>query len=298
MLLAECARGPEPVGGTAALVDALVAACRDAGVELRLGTEAKHIRLSPTGVEGVELADGETIAAGVVASAEDPGHTLLELVPGARLPPPVERAVATWRTRGSSAMLLVALSAPPRFPGCARGAPAGIPERIIAARGLRELERTADHLKYGRLPEEPWLDVRVWSVRDPDCAPAGAATLSVLMHGVPYALDGGWSEDARTRLVAAGLARLEHLAPGVRDALVACELLTPVDLEERYATAGGHLHRGELALDQLWLQRPSLALSRYATPIPGLYLCGSASHPGGPFLGGAGALAARSVLAG
>jgi len=284
VLLAECARGAEPVGGAAALVDALVSTCREAGVELRLGVRATRIRLDGRRVAGVELADGETIAAGAVASADDPGRTLLDLLPGGALAPKIEGEVAAWRTRGSDAVLLLALSS----------TPGELPARAIGAGSLVELERAADHLKYGSLPEAPWLDVRAWT--DPDCAPPGGATLSVLMHGVPHALADGWTDDARENLADAALAALERLVPGAGASVVARELLTPADLEARFGLAGGHLARGELALDQLWLQRPALALARYTTPIEGLTLCGAASHPGGPFLGGAGALAARALL--
>jgi len=85
-------------------------------------------------------------------------------------------------------------------------------------------------------------------------------------------------------------------APGVSASVLGQELLTPPDIEQRYGTPGGHVFDGEIALDQLWLQRPSLGLGRYRTPIPGLFLGGSGSHPGGPFRGGAGALAARALL--
>ena len=148
------------------------------------------------------------------------------------------------------------------------------------------------------LPEQPWLDIRVWSQSEPTCAPSGATTLSVHVHGVPRDLASSWDQSARETLRTRVLQALERVCPGARDAIVAEQLLTPLDLEARYGVRGGHLYRGEQALDQLWVQRPSLALCRYATPIAGLFLCGAASHPGGPFAGGAGILGARTALKG
>ncbi|NOT29940.1 MAG: NAD(P)/FAD-dependent oxidoreductase, partial [Planctomycetes bacterium] len=130
-------------------------------------------------------------------------------------------------------------------------------------------------------------------------APQGKAVAIVLCHTVSHDLagEGGWNDDTRARLERSLLAAFEEMAPGVGASVLAKQLLTPPDIEQRYCTPGGHLFDGELALDQLWLQRPSLTLGRYATPIGGLFLGGSGSHPGGPFRGGAGILAARALLA-
>ena len=118
-------------------------------------------------------------------------------------------------------------------------------------------------------------------------------------HTVPRDLrgEGGWNDATRTRLTRALLSAFETLAPGVGATIVASQLLTPADIETRHGKEGGHLFDGELALDQLWVQRPALTLARYATPIAGLFLGGSSSHPGGPFRCGAGVLGARALLA-
>jgi phytoene dehydrogenase-like protein len=295
LIARECARGPEPAGGMAALVAALAARCEELGVELRTGTSVAALEGDQDGVTGVRLADGETLATGLVLSALDPRGTLLDLVPPNLLPTDVETEIQGWRSRGSTAVHALALSAPPRFTCAPEGA---TPERVVTARTLETLERAADALKYGALPEAPWLDARVWSASDPDTAPAGAATLSLHVHGVPCTPEGGWTAELRNALRESVLGELERVAPGSRDLVVADELLVPSDLEERFGATGGHLYHGEQALDQLWLQRPSIALSRYATPIPGLYLAGAGSHPGGPFAGGAGSLGARAALRG
>lgn len=286
LLLREAARGPEPVGGLAAVVDALLGRCAETGVQLHLGATPERIHTADAGTTGVELEGGERLETHLVLSALDPSVTLMELVTPGVVPHHIEAEVRTWRSRGSTAVHLFALSK--AFSG-----PDGA-ARVITATTPVELERAADSLKYGVLPEEPWLDIRVWSQSDPACAPPGATTLSVHVHGVPHEL--AWDQSTRDQLRTRVLQALERVFPGAGDAIVAEQLLTSVDLEERYGVRGGHLYRGEQALDQLWVQRPSLALSRYSTPIPGLFLCGAASHPGGPFAGGAGILGARMAL--
>jgi phytoene dehydrogenase-like protein len=291
MLMREAARGPEPVGGAAALVRALIARCEELNVRVELG-------MAPTGilfdrsvaprVAGVELGDGSRMESGLVLSALDPKTTLLDLVRPGLLPQHVEAEVDGWRMRGSSAVLLLALSKEPELPGGA--------ERLCTASSPFVLERAADALKYGEQPAEPWLDVRDCGRGDPGCAPAGAGTLAVHVHGVPRDLRGGWTDAARDDLRERVLAALERAVPGVRDSLVGQKMLTPADLESELGLRGGQLFGGEEVLDQLWLQRPSLALSRYATPLVGLYLGGSGNHPGGAYLGGAGVLAARRAL--
>ena len=285
---------PEPVGGPGMLAAALLDACTKAGVVVRTSSAARSLRIGPQGVEAVELAGGEVLACRAVLSTLTPARTLLELVPAGTLGASTENAARSFRARGAMAVLRLALAAPPRFAG-RENDPI---EHAVSAADLLTLERAADCLKYRKLPAEPWVEVRIPSRADPSLAPAGKAVAIVQCHTAPYDLsgDGGWSDAARKRLSSSMMAAFERLAPGVGATVLAQELLTPPDIEQRYGTAGGHVYDGELALDQLWLQRPSLALGRYTTPVAGLYLGGSGSHPGGPFRGGAGVLAARALV--
>jgi phytoene dehydrogenase-like protein len=217
------------------------------------------------------------------------------LLPPALAPLSVERAVHSSRARGTPAVLRLALARPPVFAGREQE-PVERAVGFLGAASMLALERAADCLKYGTLPAEPWIEVRVPSRADPALAPEGKAVALVACHTVPHALAGGWNAARRAELERALLAALESLAPGTGASVLASELLTPVDIEARHGTPGGHPYDGEIALDQLWLQRPSLALGRYATPIRGLWLGGAGAHPGGPFLGGAGVLSARALL--
>jgi len=284
MLLRSATRGSGPAGGPAALVDALVACLESSGGKLRLGVPPAALELGGDGVEGVVLEGGDRIDTKLVLSALDPKRTFLDLLGPASIDMDVEKIAMNWRMRGSHAVLLLALSEAPAF------------QRAISASSLVELEKTSDHLKYGRLAEPIWVQADVPSADDSSLAPEGSAVLVLVAHGIPHGLRGGWNAEADGALEASMLSALERIAPGCASRIVGKDLMNPLDIERRFGLGGGHPHAGELSLDQLWLQRPGLQLSRYATPIPGLFLGGSSSHPGGPFLAGAGILAARKAL--
>jgi phytoene dehydrogenase-like protein len=291
-LLRECAGGETLAGGPPALIAALLSACRAAGAELRTGTEVARIRLDKGKVAGVTLASGETIDAPVVLSSADPKRTMLKLLAPGSLPLKIEDELRRVRSRGSAAKIHLALSGPLEIGG-------GAHEAIRIGGGhVDDLERAFDAIKYRRFSEHPHLEIRVPTVADPTLAPAGHHVVSILASFAPYALDGGWTQETRDQLGDAVLAVLEKHAPGVRSRLVAKEVLTPVDLETTFALTGGQLHHGELALDQLLMMRPVPSAPRYQTTVPGLFLGGSGSHPGGGVRPTAGLLAAEAVLAG
>jgi phytoene dehydrogenase-like protein len=168
-------------------------------------------------------------------------------------------------------------------------------EIVRTARTLDEIEKAFDPVKYGRCSDRPVLDVYVPGATDPSCAPDGCSVLSILVHFVPYALAGGWDDSRREEVGKRVVEVLSDLWPGVRGAVDAVEVLTPVEIEERYGATHGHICHGEHAVDQ-WIIRPSPECARYATPIEGLYLCGSGAHGGGGLTCIPGALGAAAIL--
>lgn len=292
LLLHECTRGPALKGGPAALVAALVKALEGAGGTVWTGSAVRRIVVEKGRTSGVELERGEVLTADVVACACDPKTALLELVEPLHLPLTVEEQLRVVRTRGTAAKLHLALDGPLQW----RHRPGERFSRALVAEHVDDIERAFDAVKYRQAAARPHLDVWVPTVDDPTLAPEGHEVVSLLVSYAPMELEGGWTEAARERLLQGALAVLEEVAPGVRDRVVAHELLAPPDLAERYGLTGGHLFHGEPALDQLYFMRPVPALARYATPIGGLYLCGSGSHPGGGLTGQPGALAAAAIL--
>jgi phytoene dehydrogenase-like protein len=294
-LLRECAGGETLAGGPPALVAALLAAARAAGAELRTGAEVQRIRLDRGRVAGVTLASGETIDAPVVLSSADPKRTMLKLLAPGTLPLKIEEELRRVRSRGTAAKIHLALSGPLQL----AGSDGRLDEAIRIGGGhVDDLERAFDAIKYRRFSERPHLAIRVPTVADPSLAPAGHHVVSILASFAPYDLDGGWTPEARDHLGDAVITVLEQHAPDIRDRIVAGEVLTPADLETRFALTGGQLHHGELALDQLLVMRPTASTARYRTTVPGLFLGGSGSHPGGGVRPTAGWLAAEAVLAG
>ncbi|MEM7309781.1 MAG: NAD(P)/FAD-dependent oxidoreductase [Planctomycetota bacterium] len=285
LLLDEALRGREPFGGGPALVAALTACARERGAELRTDARAEEILLDADGVRGVRVAGGETVEARTVLSTADFATTMLALVDPAQLPDRMETAARVWKRRATTAVVHIALEAAPELPA-AGGRPV---ERVSSATDLRAMERAADGPKHGRLAENSWSELRIHRP-----AEGSGAVVTMHVHGVPYALPEGGRETVEER----ALAQLERLSPGSRGRVAATRTKTPADLEREHGLAGGHLFHGEHILDQLWLQRPALSCSRYATPISGLYLGGGSVHPGGALPGGAGILAARALVSG
>jgi phytoene dehydrogenase-like protein len=167
--------------------------------------------------------------------------------------------------------------------------------RVRLAPDLDYLERAFDHAKYGRFSTHPWIEFTIPSIGDPTLAPPGAHVLSAYAQFAPYALrEGSWDE-SRDALGNTVIATLAQYAPDIQSLIVERQVLTPLDLERGWGLTGGHIFHGELSLDQFFTMRPLLGFGRYASPIAGLFLCGSGAHPGTGMTGGSGMNAAREI---
>jgi phytoene dehydrogenase-like protein len=294
LLVHEAARTTHVRGGPAKIASALAQAFESAGGTIKLNSEVQQINIEGGAARGVTLVDGLELAADVVACACDPRTALLDLVPAAELPFDVGEQMRVVRARGTSAKVHLALDGKLEFSG-REG------ERIARATTLThvdDLERAADAVKYRQMAERPHVDVFVPTVEDASLAPDGHDVVSLLVHFAPYDVEGGWSDETRDQLRDRALAVLEEVAPGTKDKVIASEVLAPPDIEERFGMAGGHVHHVEHALDQLLFMRPAPSVAHYATPLTGLFLCGSGSHPGGGVTGQPGALGAQAILKG
>lgn len=286
LMLWACTADRAVKGGPPALIAALAGAAKEAGVEIRTGAEVERIKVVKGAAQGVVLAGGEEVAAGAVASSCDPKTTFLGLAGRTDIAHAVQRRVQSYRVRGTTAKVNLALNKPLSF--AAR--PDAVFEFARTGADLDTLERAFDPVKYRRFSERPILDI----YQPAGHAPTGHAVASILVHFAPYDLEGGWGDDQRERLSDAVVAELARVAPGVESTIVAREVITPRDIEVRYGASGGHVHHGEHGLDQL-LARPTIDAARYRTPIANLYLCGSGSHPGGGVTCAPGALAAGVI---
>ena len=291
-LFHECARGLDVRGGPSALIGCLIRAAEHHGARLRTEARVENIVTERGRVRAVTLENGETITTSTVLCACAPQSALLDLLDPIALPIDKTQRLENFRTRGTTAKLHLALNALPRV----LGRPDAVFEHMSTGETLDDLERAFDAAKYGELPTNPHLDIRFPSISDPELAPPSKHVASVLVHFVPFDLAAGWSDETRSELERIVLAKLSSFLPDLERHLVACETLTPVDLKQRYNLPQGHVFLGEHALDQLHFMRPEPDCARYATPIKGLYLASSGSHPGGGITCGAGTLAAKAAL--
>lgn len=287
------------VGGPGALADALVAAVRANGGEVRCGTEVAAVTHRGERVTGVALTGGEEVAARVVVSGIDPKRTLLDLVDPMVVGPTLSWRAGNIRQPGTVAKVNVALSGLPRFAAAsAGGGDERLRGRIVIAPGIDALERAFDASKYGGISEEPFLEAVIPTLSDPSLAPEGIHVMSVIAQWAPYRLrEGEWDDARRGDLGDLVLRTLEAHAPGLTDLVTARQVLTPVDLRRDYGLGGGHPLHAEPGLDQFFAWRPMLGFARYRLVPRGLYLCGSGAHPGGGVTGAPGANAAREILA-
>jgi phytoene dehydrogenase-like protein len=289
-------------GGPGALAAAMAATATRAGAEIRLNADVKRLDIRDGAVRAAVLSDGEEIPATLVVSNADPQRTLLGLVDPAWLDPTVLLRLRNYRAKGTVAKLNLVLDGLPSFTA-ARSLPAGVSTeqalsgRIVIAPTIDHVEQAFDASKYGTYSERPWLECVIPTLSDPALASGGRHVLSVYAQYAPYALRSqSWSE-ARDGFTRAVLRVLAEQAPGMESRIVATELLTPEDLEREHGLTGGHVHHGEMALDQLFVMRPLLGYAQHRTPITGLYLCGAGTHPGGGITGANGANAAKTVVA-
>jgi phytoene dehydrogenase-like protein len=287
-------------GGPGALAEALVAAARQAGVEIRTEADVARIDAADGAATGVTLSTGEQISSKAVVSNADPKRTLLGLVDPMQLAPDFVRRVQSIRGHGTLAKVNYAVSGLPGFTGLAAlGASeqaAALSGRIRLARNIDGIERAFDAAKYGGFAPEPWIELTIPSLADPTGPGSGSHVVSAYVQYAPYHLRGTTWDAERDALGNAATNTIAEYAPGFEASILAREVITPLDLERTYGLTGGHIFHGEIALDQLFVTRPLLGWSRYHTPIANLFLCGSGTHPGTGLDGRSGARAAKEIF--
>lgn len=282
--------------GLARLADVVAEAARAAGAEIRVSAPVQEITVRAGRVAGLVLESGEELVADTVVSSIDPRRTFA-LADPAWFDPMLLDAVDHVRMRGASARVHLALDGLPAFTnGGQAWSPEWLTGTIMLTPDVMGVERAYDAAKFGEMPERPAMTITLPSSVDPTLAPPSGHVLSATVHHVPWALRTGWTDAAREQVGQLVVRRLEEVAPGIGARIVGGTVFTPVDLEQRFGVSEGSVTQGEIALDQMLFMRPVPACARYATPLPGLWVCGTGTHPAVP--GGiSGILAARELLA-
>jgi phytoene dehydrogenase-like protein len=287
-----------PRGGLGSFTRALAESAKQAGAEIRTDAEVRHIRIKDGAVTGIVLSDGEEIAVEAVVSGVDPKRTFFHLVDPSHLDPTFANRLKNFRANGTVAKVNLALGSLPTFTAldATEGFLKSLSGRIHIGPEIDYLERAFDASKYGEFSKSPWLDVTIPTILDPSLAPDGKHVLSAYVQFAPFKLKEGNWDSRRHDLGHTVVKTLAAYAPNLPDLIESMQVITPKDLETSYGFTGGHIFHGELALDQLFTMRPILDWARYKTPIRGLFLCGSGTHPGNGLTGASGANAAREII--
>jgi phytoene dehydrogenase-like protein len=291
LLMHESIAGQSIKGGSLALTEALIRRANELGVQVVCGSAVKKILIENKSVKGVELDNGVMIEAAAVSASCNPKTVLLDLLPVEALTYTTEHRISNFRTYGTTAQLLLAVDGPVSFQG------ATAEQKVSHARvapTLDHVEKAFDPIKYDRFSDEPVLDIAIPTIDNPTLAPDGKSVVSVLVGYAPYKIDGGWTDAARNILTRKVIDTISRFVPGFEQKVITSKLSSPVDFEKDYGLAGGHLHHGEPGLDQIMV-RPIPECFNYETPVQGLTLCGSGTHPGGTVSCMAGALATREI---
>jgi phytoene dehydrogenase-like protein len=284
-------------GGMGGLAEALAAACRDMGVVIRREAEVRRILLKQGRAAGVGLADGTELEADVVASSIDAHWTFERLLDPECLPEPFRRAVARIDYSSASAKINLALAEVPQFT-CFPTPGVGPHHHgtIHIGPSLDYLLRAHDDSQYGRPSREPILEITLPSSLDDSLAPPGHHVMSIFVQYAPYRLSEGSWDEMKDRFADRCLELLAAYAPNLPQAILHRQVLSPLDLERTFRLTGGNIFQGAMTLTQLFSLRPVPGWADHRTPIPGLYLCGAASHPGGGVMGICGRNAAQEIL--
>jgi phytoene dehydrogenase-like protein len=284
------------IGGMGAITQSLAAAGQKLGVEVRTSSPVAQIDIRHGRARCIVLEDGTEIRSRMVLSNADPKRTFLGLVPTRELPGDFLQAIRGIKMNGPCAKVNMVLADEPRFKGTTAQATPLERTFYTLIPSLEFAERCYDIAKFGEIPEELWVDCVVSSNVDDSLAPKGKHILTCFVQYVPYYLRQGSWDEKRELLGDRVVKKIAEYAPNVPGAIVARQVLTPVDLERIYGLTEGNIFHGDLRLEQLFFMRPVPGWSQYRTPIDGLYLCGAGTHPGGGVTGAPGHNAAQKVL--
>jgi phytoene dehydrogenase-like protein len=283
-------------GGMGTVSNAIADSARSHGAEVRTKARVEKILVENGQARGVVVEGGEEINAAVVASNLTPHLTFLDLLDAKDLPADFIDSVRKYRSEGTSCKINLALSGLPNF----RALPGdnGPQHRATmhVCPSMEYVERAWDDAKYGRPSQSPLLELTVPTLYDSSLAPPGKHIMGIFIQYAPYTLRDSHWEELREPFAYRVLDLIEEYAPGFRDLVIDKQALTPLDLEQRFGLTGGNIFHGEMSLDQMFVMRPVAGCARYRTPIRGLYLCGSGTHPGGGVMGAPGHNAAREIL--
>lgn len=283
-------------GGMGAVTQALASSFLASGGTIRTDAEVAKIFSRGGRTTGVVLESGEEIRANLVVSNADVKRTFLKLVDEADLPEHFVHRVKHFKMRGSSGKVNIALDSLPEFPALPKGTSC-IRGDLHFTDSIERMERAYDDWKAGRWSADPMLDTMIPTTLDPTMTSPGKHFMSCFVQYCPPKVEGrDWTDADRAAFAETVVSQIADYSPGFRDRIVHMEVRTPRELEAEVGLTEGNIFQGELTFDQLLFNRPVPGYAQYRSPIAGLYICGSSTHPGGGVMGAPGRNAAMEIL--
>lgn len=283
-------------GGMGTVPESIAASARSRGVEIRLEAPVRRIRVKDGRADGVILDNGDEIDSRMVISGADPHVTFLKLLDDNDLPQEFRDKIRRFDIEGTSFKMNLGLRALPEFKALP-GAP-GPQHRATMhlCPSVDYVEKAWHDCARGFPSTEPLLELTIPTMYDPSLAPQGRHIMGIFVQYAPYTLTTGHWDELREPFAEHILDIIATYAPNIREIIEHKMILSPLDLERRFAITRGNIFHGEMRLEQLFHRRPALEASQYDTPLPGLFLCGSGTHPGGGVMGAPGYNAAHRIL--
>ncbi|WHI52779.1 NAD(P)/FAD-dependent oxidoreductase [Microbulbifer sp. MLAF003] len=286
------------MGGMGAITQAMRKEAERLGVTIRTDAEVKEVLVDGGRASGVQLSNGETVTAGKVIANVGPKLLYSQMIDEQHLEPEFRRRVRGFKVGSGTFRMNVALSELPDFT-CKPGTHLQPHHQsgIVIGPTMDYLERAyVDATQYG-WSKQPIVEILIPSTIDPSLAPEGHHVASLFCQQfAPELSDGNSWDDYREQAAQTIVDTVTNYAPNFRDAIIARQIHSPLDLERKFGLMGGDIFHGALGLDQLWSNRPFMGFADYRTPIQDLYLCGSGTHPGGGVTGVPGHNAAMEIL--
>jgi len=283
-------------GGMGAISKALAASFQSWGGTIRTGVDVEKVLTKNGEATGVVLSGGEEIPGKLVVSNADVKRTFLKLVDEQDLPETFVRRVKHFKMRGSSGKLNIALDSLPEFPALPAGS-SSIRGDMHFTDSIERMERAYDDWKAGRWSADPFVDMMIPTQLDPTMAPPGKHFMSCFVQYCPPKVEGrDWTDADRDAFAETVVSQIAGYSPGFREKIVHMEVRTPREIEAEVGLTEGNIFQGELTFDQLLFNRPVPGYAQYRSPVKGLYLCGSSTHPGGGVMGAPGRNAAAEIL--
>jgi phytoene dehydrogenase-like protein len=282
-------------GGTGAISNAIADAAHELGVEIKTQAAIAQILVRDGKAVGVATTSGDEYYASVISSSVDPNLTFLRMIEPLHLSEEFRDQVKRYKYRGSSGKVNLALDGLPNFT-CLPGEGHHLRGAISISPSVDYMERAYDDAKYGNYSRRPYIDMVIPSLTDPSVAPPGKHVMSCFVQYAPYKLKDGTWDEKRDAFGDNVIDTIAEFAPNLKNIIVGRQVVTPLDLEREFGLTEGNIFQGELSLEQLFFLRPVPGWAQYKTPIKNLWMCGSATHPGGGIMGAPGRLAALEIL--